>query len=108
MAKIFYDHLVAWDTLVKALDELELSSEERWEVVAHFEQIIHTEILMVIIDKLPAHKHDEFLDRFHAAPYDEEHFIYLKAHLGEGVDIETLIQKKSQDLLTQLITDVLS
>ncbi len=101
MAIVFYDHLIDWSKLEQKLDELALDKELRLEYTEHIEHSLHTEILMVIIGHLPPHKHEEFLDRFHAAPHDIQHLHFLVTH-GRG-DVETAIQTRANEVLNEIL-----
>lgn len=104
MAILFYDYLINWPKLTKGLELLELDSEDRLEITAHVEHILHTEILMVVISHLPAGKHDQFIQLFYAAPFDENHWQFLRTH-GDG-NIELAIQQKSNQIIEEILSEL--
>ena len=104
MATIFYDSLIDWQKVHDALNEQGIDGEERLEVMEHIEHTVHTEVLLVIISQLPAEKHDEFLEKFDAAPHDPTHLDFLKSH--GAVDIETKVKTRADEVLAEVIADL--
>lgn len=104
MAKIFYDDLIAWDVLTEALNALELEAQDRLELTEHLEQALHTEVLILIVDSLPHEKHDEFVERFGAAPHDVEHFNFLRVHGFENPEKE--IKRHARETLVSLLAEL--
>jgi hypothetical protein len=107
MAKIFYDDLIAWKTLAVAVEALGLTKEEQLEFSEHLEHIIHTEVLAIIIEFLPPEKHEEFVERFHAAPHDEQHFFYIAKHAPAQnlSQFQDTIRRRSNEIIAELIAE---
>lgn len=104
MATLFYDHLIDWGKLDQALNALELDKNTYIEYWEHIEHVLHTEVVMVLINHLPEERHEEFLDRFHATPHDNQHLHYLASH-GKG-DVEMGIRIRSDELINELLKDL--
>lgn len=105
MATLFYDHLIDWPKLMTALDEFDIDRHDRLEILEHAEHIIHTEVLMVIVHHLPAEKHDQFLEQFHAKPHSDMHILFLRLH-AHG-DFETAVRQKSNELIAEIVRELL-
>jgi hypothetical protein len=106
MAILFYDHLIDWQRLHDAIAELEVDGDEKHEVIEHAEHIVHTELMIVFVQHLPAHKHEEFLNEFHASPYDQKNLVFLQMYGGD--DIEVKVRQKSDEVLTIIINEFLA
>lgn len=104
MATLFYDHLINWQRLHDALNELGIDGEERLEIMEDIEHTVHTEVLMVFVTHLPAETHQEFIERFHAAPFDESHLHFLTTH--STADIQRIVTERTDQLLTEIIAEL--
>ncbi len=104
MALVFYDHLIDWASLDKALDVLELDKESRIAYIDEIEHAVHTEVLGEIMAHLPLELHEVFLDRFHSAPHDSQHLHYLVSN-GHP-DVELAIQNRGNQIIAEVIIDL--
>ena len=104
MSKLFFDHLIVWEEIDKEIKKVPLNREEKDELWKLLDEISSNRILTSILDKLPLEHHEEFLDRFEKAPYDEGIFTYLKEKIGEN--IEELIKQEIGDLAYELLQDI--
>jgi hypothetical protein len=104
MSTIFYDHLIPWHKVDLYIQTVGLAGEERIEIIELIEETIHTETLLVILHHLPAGKHEEFVEKFHAAPHDKEHLTFLKQH-GHP-EIEQRIKEAAEKIITELLTEL--
>jgi hypothetical protein len=104
MSHIFYDHLIPWDKVDVYIHTIGADGEEKLQIIELVEETIHTETLTVILSHLPEEKHEEFIERFHAAPHDEEHLSYLKAYAKE--EIEEKIRSAVDTVINDLIADL--
>lgn len=102
MTKIFYDHLIILTDLEIKISGLGLEPEEREELGQLVEETVHYRILTRILDSLPQENHEEFLDFFHQAPYEENLLDYLKEKIE---DIEEIIKKEIKDLEQSLLEE---
>ena len=104
MAQVFYDHLIDWERLDRELLFLELSSDERLELLELAEESIHSGILLLICEQLSRDKHEEFIERFHSAPHELRHIIYLREH---GLDdIERSIRLRSLEVIEEMVETI--
>lgn len=104
MSKIFYDHLIILDKVDVLIKKSANTSEEREELWNLVDQIIHPRVLTVILDNLPTERHDEFLQKFHTSPYDENIITYLNKNAGE--DIEKLISNEIKNIEEEIIAEL--
>lgn len=102
MSKIFYDHLIIIEKIDYIIKNSTESSEEKEELWKLVDEIIHHRVLACILDNLPEGYHKEFLERFHLAPHDESHTLYLKEKTGE--DIEKIIRGEVKELEKELLS----
>lgn len=100
MATVFYDHLISWDRTEQYLVSLGLSREEQLELLELIEEIMHTEIWMLLLSHLPQERHDEFLEQFHRAPFDAAHLANLQTYVPE---IHVHIQHHSQTVIEKIM-----
>lgn len=106
MATLLYDHLIDWNRLIQTLDSLEVHGEDRMELIEVIEETLHTEILIVFLDHLPTHVHDEFMHRLYASPHDPIHFEFIRQY---GVlDIEEKVRQHSQKVIDELLIELLA
>lgn len=104
MSKIFYDHLIILPKVeveIKSIAETEEERHELWQIV---DEIIHHKILHVLLDKLAKEHHDEFLEKFHAAPHDEDLLDYLIVRTG--TEIEEIIRMEIGRLEKEILKDI--
>jgi len=83
--KIFYDHIVQIDHLMSEIHHLELEVSKKEEIAQLVDEVVHHEMIGVILAHLPEEYHEEFLERFHAKPHDSTLLEYLKARV-EGIE----------------------
>lgn len=103
MAIIFYDHLIPWHKVDAHIKSHQLSGEERVEFIEIFEETVHTEILIIILNHLSKEAHHEFVDNFLATPHDKKHLAYLKKHHPE---IEIRLKSELEKLIDQLLEEI--
>ncbi len=107
MSKLFFDHLLALEEIDKEIKKVAKSQEEREELWALVDEIVHHKALGCILDKLPRDSHEEFLDMFHKAPHDEDLLLgYLKEKIGENV--EEILKTELGNLAFELLTEIRS
>lgn len=106
MSRLFYDHLVCFDDLeieIKGIAETPEEREELWRVV---DEIVHHKVLGCILDKLPQEYHDEFLTRFHEAPYDEGIIVFIDDKLDIEDSIEEVIKSELRKLAEEILQEL--
>lgn len=106
MSKLFYDHLISFEDLEEIMRGHELDFEEKEELHQLVDEMIHHRILGCILDHLPQNHHEEFLERFHQAPYDETLIIFLQEKTPKEVDIEKKIKEEVEKLKSELLLEI--
>lgn len=101
MSKLFYDHILELDELESSMRDIVKTQEERHELWNIIDEIIHHEVLDCIFDHLPYDHHEEFLTKFHEAPYDEGLIVYVNEK--SGVDITEALERRINELQESLI-----
>ncbi|OGM20318.1 hypothetical protein A2714_04705 [Candidatus Woesebacteria bacterium RIFCSPHIGHO2_01_FULL_38_9] len=104
MSHIFYDHLIILEEVEIEVKNIASSSEEREELWKLIDEIIHHRVLESIFDILPREHHEEFLTKFHEAPYHEELFNYLKEKTQQ--DVEKVLSEKIQALEKEILKEI--
>jgi hypothetical protein len=105
MATIFYDHLIPWEKIEIHIHRLNLGHDERMEIIELIEETVHTETLIIILRYLPKEKHEEFIEKFHAAPHDKGHLDFLKEHTHP--DLEEHLKKDIENMVMELVREIL-
>lgn len=107
MSKLFFDHLIELKEVDKQIKKVAKTQEEREELWALVDEIVHHKVMGCILDKLPRVHHEEFLEMFHKSPHDEELlFTYLRKKVGDN--IESLIRQEIGDFSADLLEDIKS
>lgn len=104
MTMIFYDRLVVLDGLDRKLKKMVSSNEELQEMWGMIEELVHHRIMGCVLDRLPAEKHQDFLQKFEKAPYDEKLLKYLKKEVNE--DMEKVIKSEVKSLKKEILADL--
>lgn len=104
MSHIFYDHLIIIEDLEDVVKTEE--PEDREEMHRLIDEMIHHRVLGCILDQLPREHHVEFLERFHAAPYDQSLVSYLQEKTPQEIDIEEKIKEEVTKLKKELLKEL--
>ena len=105
MSKLFFDRLIGLKKIDKEIKKIAKTPEEREEIWALIDEIIHHKVMGCILDNLPRENHEEFLEMYHKAPHDEEFlFGYLRSKANPK--IEELIQQEVGKLDTELLEEI--
>jgi hypothetical protein len=104
MSKLYYDHLIAYEDIEIEIDKISQTKEEREELWQIVDEMIHHKVLDLVLSKLPKDKHQEFMEKFVAAPHDEGLFDYLNEKIGD--DVEKLIKKELDNLAKDILKDL--
>lgn len=105
MSKIFYDHLVIFEKVDLEIKASILNSDEREELWQIVDEIVHSNVLTCILEKLPNEHHTDFLDKYHSYPHDVGIIDYLNEKIGEN--IEDIIRQRLEDLEKELLEEIL-
>jgi hypothetical protein len=105
MSTVFYDHLIVLDEIHEIVVSVSDSHEEKMELWNLVDHIIHKRVLVKILDLLPREDHENFLERFHAAPYDENHILFINARIDGDVSTHIVGEIKlfKNELLKELL-----
>ena len=101
MSKLFFDHLVVLDdvdTEIKSLAETEEERHELWHLV---DEIVHHRVMGCVLNHLPEGNHNEFLEKFHEAPYDDSLMGYVDEKTEKN--IENVIRDEMKDLKKEIL-----
>lgn len=104
MSKIFYDHLIVLEEVEAEIKNSAQTEEERHELWQLVDEIVHSKVLEFLLDRLPSVHHNEFLEKFHAAPYDERLIDYLEEKIGEN--IEELLKEEIGGLAYEILGEI--
>lgn len=104
MSKLYYDHLIAYEEIELEISKISQSREEKEELWQIVDEMIHHKVLDLVLSKLPKDKHQEFMEKFVAAPHDEGLFDYLNDKIGDDVEklIKTELDKLAKDILKEI------
>jgi len=101
MSKIFYDRLIVLEEIEAEVKKIAKTREEKEELWKEVDELVHHRVLGCILDKLPEKNHQEFLEKFHKAPYDEGLIPFLAERIGQ--DIEDFLKLEMGKLKTELL-----
>ena len=104
MSKLFFDHLISFEEVeltIKKFTSTKEEKEELWQIV---DEMVQHRVLDFILGKLPEKEHEDFLTKFHAAPYDEGIINYLKEKIGQN--IEELIRQEIGSLAYEILEEL--
>jgi hypothetical protein len=104
MSKLFFDHLLVLDEVDVEIRKTASSKEEREDLEVLVDEIVHHRILCCLLTKLPREHHEEFLSKFHQAPFDGRLIDYLNGKTGE--DIEKTIKKEIESIQRELLSEL--
>ncbi len=105
MSILFYDHLIDRSGIHRHLASLNLPAEKHDSFRQKVDDILHSGIMEMILQKLHPHHHHTFLSLIERAPYDPHILIYLKETTNSDIEQEIV---KEADRLTKLILKDLS
>lgn len=104
MSKIFYDQYIILEELETELDSLDFEREEREEIDSLIEEMIHHRVIDRILTNLPREHHEEFLNKFRKAPYDEDLITYINDRIESSV--EAHVKEEIEKLKKEIIEDI--
>ena len=104
MSKIFYDRLIVFEEIETEINKVSKSKEEKTELWQIVDEMIHHKVFDLLLGRLPKDQHQEFMDKFLAAPHDEALFTYLNDRIGE--DVEKLIKKELDSLAKDILKEI--
>ncbi len=104
MSHLFFDHLVNLEEVEREINAIVKTNEEKEEFWQIIDEIVHHQVMGCIFDNLPRQNHEEFLEKFHLAPFDHNLFIYLKERIQ--ANIETLIKDEIRKLSVEILEEI--
>lgn len=104
MSKIFYDRLIVLEDFGKEVKKKTSSKEEEFEIWELVDNILSHKVMDMILEKLPLKHHDEFIEKFLEAPFDETLFDYMKEKIEDN--IEEIIKQEIGILAYELLEDI--
>ena len=104
MAKIFYDHLIKIEEITIELDKNNVSIEEKEEFISLIDETFQIQMLNLILDRLPAEFHEDFLEHFQKSPQDEKLINYLTEKIS--TNIEDLIKIEAEKIKKELLSEI--
>lgn len=102
MSHHFYSHLVEIETVVTELDVLELSSEERNELIKIIEMTIHHVVLNTVLAALEEADKREFLSRLAG----NDHVEIWKILTAKVPDVHEKIRKSAHTVKKEMSDDI--
>ena len=92
MSKIFYDHLIDLTDVEKTVKKNVKNPEAREEIYSLIDEIVHHRVVGCILDNLPEHHHEEFIDHVTKRPHDEGILDFLRVRVVN--DLETFLKEE--------------
>jgi transposase len=98
----FYDHVISVESVHRAIDDLELPTDQRVELRRLLEAQVHHNIMNLILSELPPEDRAQFLE-YHSAGDSER----MWALLSEKIEsVEEKIRDVSDELVAQMHKDI--
>jgi hypothetical protein len=104
MSKVFYDHLIVIDDVVVELDQYEIPSEDRAQLLANLDEILHHHILDTVLLHLPREHHEHFLDRLAREPHHPSLLDFVQEKTK--IDIEHEIKATVEYVKKKVLKDI--
>lgn len=101
--KNFYAHLIEIETITVALDEMDLTDEQRHHLAGLVDSTIHQTVLDIILSKLSDTDKEVFLQRLRKNPEDKELMTFVNTKV-EGIEKE--IREAVKRLKEELHEDI--
>lgn len=104
MAILFYDHLINRHHVHIVIDSMTIEIEEKSKLKKLVDEILHSQILSHILERLSPKHHGRFLEDFQKTPYDPQVIQYLRIQIGP--DIDDTIREHSDGIIQKIIKDL--
>jgi len=102
MKKHFYNHIIATQTVIMSLDNLDLSQKEKQHLLSLVEENLHFTILDTVLSMLTEEDKKLFLTHLHT---NDHHKIWGFLWTWEK-NIENIIRRVGEDLLKEFHKDI--
>ena len=103
MSKVFYDHLIIFTKVENTLRDMNLEIEEKHELMATVDELVHHRVLAKILEVLEEEVHHQFLEKVHASPFDTGIMEFINEHTED--DIEEILVKELEILEDEILRD---
>lgn len=101
MSKIFWDNFIDLTKVEKKIKKIVKNPDEREEIYALIDEIVHHRCLGCILDNLPQSEHKNFISEFSKRPHDESLFDYLREKVE--VDFKEFIKMEMHALMDEIL-----
>lgn len=105
MSKLFFDHLIVFEEVNVVIKNAAKDPDEREELWKVVDEMVQHNVLTCILEKLPDEHHSDFLEKYHAFPYDTGIIDFLNEKTEE--DIEGIIRARISDLEKEILEEIL-
>lgn len=86
MSEVFYDQLVDLAPVKEVLEAHGLSEREQAAVLHELDGAVHHAVVECVLDILPTHEHEAFLESVASAPHDPAHLDTIGKHAQDARD----------------------
>ena len=104
MSRLFYDHLITIEDVYLEIDELSFPEKTKHKLKDLIDETVSHRVLTLILDRLPSHHHEEFLEKLHQVPFDKKHLKYLDQRINTQISSE--ISKLGKKLKRELLVEI--
>ncbi|NTV31559.1 hypothetical protein HGA91_06305 [candidate division WWE3 bacterium] len=102
-ANIFYHHLIDLSDVRKKLNELDLTEEDRVELLEIVLKTIHIELTHLILNELDSVHHEDFLLHLTERPHDHGLLVFLNRTIDDFEEkVTLLISRVKADFIESL------
>lgn len=101
MSKLFFDDLINLKAIDDHIKKIAKSPDEKLEMWDLVDQIVHHKIMDTVLENLPTHHHEEFLDIYHQNPHNEI-LVFEYLHKKTGEDYKKIIKDRVKQLEIEL------
>lgn len=104
MSKLFFDKFIEFEEIEIELKGAGLPLEEKREIERLIDEMVHHRVLDRLLTHLPREHHEEFLKKFHQAPFDESLIAYLDEKIEDSVEkhIKDEMAKVKEEILEDI------
>ncbi|KKQ43406.1 MAG: hypothetical protein US60_C0002G0014 [Microgenomates group bacterium GW2011_GWC1_37_8] len=104
MSKIFYDHLIILEEIEVHIGNIAKTFEEKEEIWKLIDELIHYRVFNLILDHLPRDHNEEFIEKFHKAPYDGRLLTFINERTQQ--DMEKVIRQEIKLLENEILEEI--
>lgn len=102
MKKTFYSHLIEVQIIEEELDKMDLSQEEKKELLHHVHSSIHYTVLDTVLTEISEEHKKTFIDHLN----HEKHDAAWEHLLNNTIGIEEKIRNSTGNLLSEFLEDI--